>query len=177
MRWRAVLTQAANRELAGIAQQIVDLTPPTLAEIQPGALRQSLRGEILRDTGTGELFIPVSHPRYAQGGPVHASRPFLLRQPCPAEMPTRPSATPRTLRVLSGCQHQQAEPVILSTEETVACVCIACLAPLPADWIDNQRDAAEREARCTHADTWVDRRLGSRTVWHQCNGCGASWED
>lgn len=81
------------------------------------------------------------------------------------------------LRVLSGCPHQQAEPVILITEETVACVCIACLAPLAADWITDQRDQAEREAWCSHENAAEDRRLvGTFTRWFTCGDCGAIWE-
>lgn len=75
-----------------------------------------------------------------------------------------------------GCPHAQAEPVVLSTDETVACVCIACLDSLPANWIGQQRDRAEREAHCDHDQTWDDRRLGSRTARRHCNGCGMSWE-
>lgn len=80
------------------------------------------------------------------------------------------------LAPLPACMHQQAEPVILSTGRTVACVCIACLTPLASNWIQQQRDRAEREARCDHDQTWDDRRLGSAKTWRGCNGCGARWE-
>lgn len=55
---------------------------------------------------------------------------------------------------LGGCQHRQADPVIISTGEVVACICTACLDPLPADWIAMQYERAHRAAFCEHE--WID---------------------
>lgn len=69
---------------------------------------------------------------------------------------------------LKRCRHPQAEPVILTTGELVACVCIGCYQPLPADYIESQAEQAQREAYCTH------RSLRSHD-WHRilvCDGCG-----
>jgi hypothetical protein len=81
--------------------------------------------------------------------------------------------------VISGaqqrCPHRQAEPVILSTGEQVACVCIACFAPLAAGWIIDQRSTAERVARCAHDDLIDISAFGEYPGSHQiCAGCGAS---
>lgn len=75
---------------------------------------------------------------------------------------------------LGGCQHQQAVPVQLVTGETVACLCIACLDRLPADWIDRQRRRAEREARCSHDRYVEDRRFGSSLTVRLCTDCGVT---
>ena len=75
---------------------------------------------------------------------------------------------------MGTCAHQQAEPVVLSSGETVACVCIACIQPLAADWITNQRMTAERVARCKHDDlidiTGFGKLPGSDRI---CAECGA----
>lgn len=93
------------------------------------------------------------------GGPVGRPRSVLLE---PGEDIVRPH-----------CAHQQAEPVVLSTGETVACVCITCLAPLTATWIDNQRHRAEITAHCAH-DNLIDiTAFGQVETDHLCNGCGA----
>jgi hypothetical protein len=73
-----------------------------------------------------------------------------------------------------GCLHRQAEPVILSTDEHVACVCITCYRQLPPTWILDQRARAEHEAYCKHDQT-VDvtpfgKVPGSEVT---CLGCGA----
>lgn len=76
--------------------------------------------------------------------------------------------------VKSPCRHQQAEPVILSTGETVACVCIACLGPLSADWIDKQRATAEARAFCAHdpADQVEIVAFGDQLIRVLCAECG-----
>lgn len=76
-------------------------------------------------------------------------------------------------RLLPRCAHQQAEPVVLSTGETVACVCIACLGSLSANWVDDQRHRAEIAAHCAH-DNLIDiTAFGQVETDHLCNGCGA----
>lgn len=70
------------------------------------------------------------------------------------------------------CSHRQAEPVVLSTGELVACVCIACLAALSADWIDNQRERAVRIAYCDHGDQIEITQFGQAVRQYLCNGCG-----
>lgn len=47
---------------------------------------------------------------------------------------------------LMRCRHPQAEPVILTTGELVACVCIGCYQPLPAGYIEDQAKQAHLEA-------------------------------
>lgn len=71
-----------------------------------------------------------------------------------------------------GCRHQQAEPVVLITGETVACVCIRCLERLSAEYIDQQYDRAYQIATCPHNDTVDVAAYGGfpRTVW--CAECG-----
>jgi len=72
-----------------------------------------------------------------------------------------------------GCAHSQAEPVVLSTGETVASVCVGCLAGLATDYIDRQRGRAEREAFCTHDDLIEMTSLGE-LPWSICTQCGAN---
>lgn len=74
---------------------------------------------------------------------------------------------------LAGCTHRQAEPVILSTGEVVACVCIDCFGSLPADRIDDQHERAEREAFCEHPDTVELTTFGSAKRSYTCIDCGA----
>lgn len=74
---------------------------------------------------------------------------------------------------VSGCAHQQAEPVILSTGELVACVCINCYAQLPDTYIVTQRTRAEREAHCQHADLVEMTKLGQAERSYLCVECGA----
>jgi hypothetical protein len=71
------------------------------------------------------------------------------------------------------CSHQQAEPVVLSTGETVACVCISCIEPLAANWIANQRSTAERVAYCRHEDLVDITGFGKVETDYICAGCGA----
>lgn len=73
---------------------------------------------------------------------------------------TMAEATVSIRMALEGCTHDQAEPVVLSTGEVVACVCVACIEALPADWIANQYRRAEREAWCTHENWVADIRFG-----------------
>jgi hypothetical protein len=72
------------------------------------------------------------------------------------------------------CAHQQAEPVVLSSGETVACVCITCFSTLSADYIAGQRERAESIANCSHEDlidiTQFGKVPGSDLV---CAGCGS----
>lgn len=77
---------------------------------------------------------------------------------------------------LGGCPHKQAETVELCTGEVVACMCIACLDRLPADWIDRQRDRAEREAHCEHRALMAQLRMGVGVASnpHRCADCGAT---
>lgn len=69
---------------------------------------------------------------------------------------------------LKRCRHPQAEPVILTTGELVACVCIGCYHQLPADYIAFQCDHSETMAyadfdrvpagsrfRCVECGDWV----------------------
>lgn len=44
-------------------------------------------------------------------------------------------AAARLQAALGGCQHEQAEPVELSTGEVVAAVCPSCWRSLPAEWV------------------------------------------
>lgn len=75
---------------------------------------------------------------------------------------------------LGGCRHTQAEPVMLSTGELVASVCVSCLSALPADWISNQAEKAHREAFCEHAE-WIEMpELGRVEVDAICRDCGAA---
>ena len=75
---------------------------------------------------------------------------------------------------LRRCQHPQAEPVILSTGELVACVCIGCYQPLPADYIGQQVEQAQRKAFCTHAETMeiVDFGRAPADSRYSCAECG-----
>jgi hypothetical protein len=84
-------------------------------------------------------------------------------------MPLMPS--PR-----SSCPHSQAEPVVLSTGELVACVCIACLCALPFDWIQDQRTRAERHARCEHDDEVDITAFGKVLTMLVCTICGRKRE-
>ena len=75
-------------------------------------------------------------------------------------------------RDLRRCHHPQARPVILSTGELVACVCIGCFSPLPADYVERQAEAAHRESYCTH-DYEANLRSWNEpydTLW--CTSCG-----
>lgn len=76
---------------------------------------------------------------------------------------------------LGGCPHRQAETVELCTGEVVACICIACLDRLPAGWIDQQRERAEREARCDHRELMMRLQMGVGVALHPkvCGECGA----
>lgn len=73
---------------------------------------------------------------------------------------------------MSACRHRQSEPVILSTGEQVACICISCFASLPAGWIEGQRVRAYREAHCEHE--WIDvSTFGQLPGSHRiCGLCG-----
>jgi hypothetical protein len=73
---------------------------------------------------------------------------------------------------LGGCPHSQAEPVILSTGETVACVCIACWDPLPAAWVRDQMELAHRVAYCRHENEVTLCSLGDPVDTLLCVGCG-----
>ena len=68
------------------------------------------------------------------------------------------------------CRHVQAEPVVLSTGETVACVCIWCFEPLPADYIARQAALCEREAYCAHG-TLISVNAEGMTSWEFCADC------
>lgn len=72
------------------------------------------------------------------------------------------------------CAHPQAEPVILSTGEQVACICLNpdCYQQLPADYITTQRDIAELRACCEHENRIDLIELGT-VDWDQiCQDCG-----
>ena len=69
------------------------------------------------------------------------------------------------------CAHRQAEPVVLTTGEHVACVCVECYFPLPEVWIKRQREQAEREAYCEHEDEISLRALGDRYDTLMCSRC------
>ena len=73
------------------------------------------------------------------------------------------------------CNHQQAEPVVLSTGETVACVCISCLAGLSAGYVEQQRRRAEVAAYCDHSDVVELAEFGKEPAdWDRmCTTCGA----
>ena len=75
--------------------------------------------------------------------------------------------------VATRCAHRQAEPVTLSTGETVACVCIECFDSLPPNRILDQRDRAEVEAFCEHDDTVELTMFGSAKREFNCIACGA----
>lgn len=77
-------------------------------------------------------------------------------------------------RDVRRCQHPQAEPVILSTGELVACVCVTCFNPLPADYIERQAERAHLEAHCTHSNTVEITAFGEANRRYTCIGCG-SW--
>jgi hypothetical protein len=58
------------------------------------------------------------------------------------------------------CPHPAAEPVTLLTGETVAAVCAACLARLPAEWLECQRlgghhPVGEVTALGDHVPRWM----------------------
>jgi hypothetical protein len=80
-------------------------------------------------------------------------------------MPTRP------------CVHQQAEPVILTTGERVACVCISCYAQLDRSYIEWQRKHAEIVAHCKHASQVDLAELGKPpSQWDRiCTECGETF--
>jgi hypothetical protein len=70
------------------------------------------------------------------------------------------------------CWHEQAEQVVLSTGETVACVCTGCLEALPANYVARQYELAYRVAYCPHDDiveagSWEDPGLV-----RICTSCG-----
>jgi hypothetical protein len=75
---------------------------------------------------------------------------------------------------LRRCRHPQAEPVVLTTGELVACVCIGCYQQLPADYIERQATEAHVEAYCLHKDSVEVTRFGSRDRTYACRDCG-SW--
>lgn len=75
---------------------------------------------------------------------------------------------------LMRCRHPQAEPVILTTGELVACVCIGCYQQLPADYIGWQRDRSYVEAYCTHDDKVEVTAFGKADREYNCTACG-SW--
>lgn len=66
---------------------------------------------------------------------------------------------------LRRCQHPQAEPVIPTTGELVACVCIGCYEQLSADYIEQQAERAHLAAYCRHS--------GTRFVQSTCSECGS----
>lgn len=72
------------------------------------------------------------------------------------------------------CAHRQAEPVVLSTGEIVACVCIECLDPLSAGYVEDQRERAEQAAFCRHDETVELTMFGSAKRSFMCVDCG-SW--
>lgn len=77
-------------------------------------------------------------------------------------------------RVVRRCVHRQAEPVVLSNGEHVACICIKCWDQLPDTYIAGQRAKAEREAYCTHEDTMDFTQFGQIPGSQiQCVRCGA----
>lgn len=71
-----------------------------------------------------------------------------------------------------ACRHPQAEPVILSTGELVACVCITCLERLVAHYIRVQYRDAEREAYCTHDHELDITGFGQAELTLICSRCG-----
>jgi hypothetical protein len=75
-------------------------------------------------------------------------------------------------RELNRCRHPQAEPVVLTTGELVACVCIGCYQPLPAEYIEDQSTEAQREAYCRHV--YEHDITGFDAVEHTmiCSHCG-----
>lgn len=75
----------------------------------------------------------------------------------------------------SRCPHRQAEPVVLTTGETVACLCVVCLEALPADYVDRQRDTAHAIAVCLHEDTAEITTWGSPAYGYEiCTACGVT---
>jgi hypothetical protein len=74
--------------------------------------------------------------------------------------------------VAARCAHRQAEPVVLSTGEVVASVCIECYAPLSADYIDSQRERAERTAFCEHDEKAEITMFGEAKRSYICIDCG-----
>jgi hypothetical protein len=73
---------------------------------------------------------------------------------------------------LMRCRHPQAEPVILSTGELVACVCIGCYQQLPAEYIDWQRDRSNLEAYCPHRDKVEVTGFNKADREFICRACG-----
>lgn len=69
------------------------------------------------------------------------------------------------------CPHRQAEPVVLITGETVATVCVECLTPLPADYIDKQLHKAARVAFCEHQETIGIGTWSQSEPWRMCQDC------
>jgi hypothetical protein len=70
------------------------------------------------------------------------------------------------------CQHPQAEPVVLITGETVACVCISCMAQLRPDYIEDQHEAAYRRAYCEHGEQVEIRSFDRWLATPICTECG-----
>jgi len=150
------LTAAVRLEVERITKELNTLRPPGPA----GALRRSVGGPV-RGIGLvrlepGEKFL--APPQKKLTGVTGEESAVSLKA------------------ALGGCPHQQAETVELCTGEVVACVCIACLDRLPANWIDQQRDRAEREARCDHRALMARLRMGVGVALHPkvCGECGAS---
>lgn len=78
---------------------------------------------------------------------------------------------------MDRCRHRQAEPVVVDGV-AVACVCIECTEPLRADYIDSQRERAERTARCDHDDLIDISSFGELPGSHTtCAACGATNPD
>lgn len=84
---------------------------------------------------------------------------------------------------MNECLHRQAEPVELTTGEIVACVCIECLQPLPADHIARQiRDAWDEARRerlrktCPHTESVEIITFGMAEAEHMCLWCGTIME-
>lgn len=76
-----------------------------------------------------------------------------------------------------ACRHPQAEPVILTTGELVACVCIGCYQQLAAEYIERQAEQAQREAYCTHEHELSLRSWGQPSDSLICSYCGRIRED
>lgn len=70
------------------------------------------------------------------------------------------------------CRHQQAEPVVLSTGELVACVCIWCWEQLPPGYIAGQIELCLKQAYCPHG-TFITISAAEGWSWNYCTDCQA----
>lgn len=110
--------------------------------------------------------------QWPRGGYPAGNTPASELRPPPAHMVSK-ETVPAGLQA-QRCQHPQAEPVVLSTGEQVACVCIGCYEQLPADHIKRQAEAAHREAHCDHTGAIEVTAFGKADRHFICNECG-SW--